>query len=161
MRKALALGTRTLGEGQPCLVISQVASAHEGSADTALRMIEAAFKMGADGIAFQVFRAESLLVRRHPQRKDLEAVELSDKEWRRVLEAARASGLAVLAEAFDRPSLEPAAESRAHAVQIHPGDLEHPDLIRAAAALRRPVFLSAPGHPQPLLPHPLDPAPPH
>ena len=43
MKKAsLALGTRTLGD-PPCLVIAQVASAHEGSAETALRMIEAAF----------------------------------------------------------------------------------------------------------------------
>jgi len=152
MRKAaLGLGTRTLGEGQPCLVIAQVASAHEGSADTALRMIEAAFKMGADAIAFQVFRAESLLVRRHPQRKDLEAVELTDKEWRRVLEAAKASGLAVLAEAFDQPSLERAAASGAHAVQVHPGDLENPELIRAAAAQRRPVFLCAGGQPEPLV----------
>src|SRR3989441_432289 len=151
MKKAsLALGTRTLGD-PPCLVIAQVASAHEGSAETALRMIEAAFKMGADAIAFQVFRAESLLVRRHPQRKDLEAVELTDKEWRRVLEAAKASGLAVLAEAFDQASLERAAASEAHAVQVHPGDLENPELIRAAAAQRRPVFLCAGGQPEPLV----------
>ena len=151
MKKAsLALGTRTLGD-PPCLVIAQVASAHEGSAETALRMIEAAFKMGADAIAFQVFRAESLLVRRHPQRKDLEALELTDKEWRRVLEAARASGLGVLAEAFDRPSLERAAEAGVHAVQVHGGDLDHPELIRAAAGLRLPVFLSAGGLPEALL----------
>lgn len=151
MKKAsLALGTRTLGD-PPCLVIAQVASAHEGSAETALRMIEAAFKMGADAIAFQVFRAESLLVRRHPQRKDLEALELTDKEWRRVLEAAGASGLAVLAEAFDRPSLERAAEAGVHALQVHAGDLDHPELIRAAAGLRRPVFLSAGGLPEALV----------
>lgn len=152
MRKpTLTLGPRTLGEGQPCLVIAFAGSAHEGSADTALRMIEAAFKMGADAIAFQVFRAESLLVRRHPLRKDLEALELSDKEWRRVLEAARASGLAVVAEAFDRPSLERSAESGVHAVQVHAGDLENPELVRSAAALRRPVFLSAGGLPEALL----------
>src|SRR3989442_3539926 len=101
MRKAaLALGTRTLGEGQPCLVIAQVASAHEGSADTALRMIEAAFKMGADAIAFQVFRAESLLVRRHPRRKDLEAVELTDKEWRPGVAGVKGSRLRLPATDF-------------------------------------------------------------
>src|SRR3989442_10346377 len=127
MRKAaLGLGTRTLGEGQPCLVIAQVASAHEGSADTALRMIEAAFKMGADAIAFQVFRAESLLVRRHPQRKDLEAVELTDKEWRRGLEAAKATCLPLPGPAFPPPSPDPAAASPAPAVQVHPRGPPHP-----------------------------------
>src|SRR5256885_6415820 len=41
------------------------------------------------------------------------------------------------AEAFDRPSLERAAEAGVHAVQVHAGDLDHPELIRAAAGLRR------------------------
>jgi len=45
-----ALGSRTIGEGQPCFVLAEVASAHGGEADRALRMLESAFKMGADGI---------------------------------------------------------------------------------------------------------------
>lgn len=147
----LSLGTRVIGQGQPCLVIAQVASAHEGSAELALRMIEAAFKMGADAIQFQVFRAESLVVRRHPQRKVLEAAELSDKEWRRVLDAAGTSGLAVLAEAFDAPSLERAAECGVDAFQVPATDMENPELIRAAAHKGRPVLLSAGGLPEPLL----------
>ena len=47
--KTLTLGTRMVGEGQPCFVLAEVASAHGGSADTALKMLESAFKMGADG----------------------------------------------------------------------------------------------------------------
>jgi N,N'-diacetyllegionaminate synthase len=152
MRKAgFPLGSRSVGDAQPCLVIALVAAAHEGSPDVALRMIEAAFKMGADAIAFQVFRAESLLVRRHPLRKDLEAVELGDRDWRRVLEAALASGLTVLAEVFDQPSLSRAAEAGVHALQVHAGDLENPELIRAAAAVRRPVFLSTGSTPEPIV----------
>src|SRR5712692_8383110 len=78
-----ALGSRTIGEGQPCFVLAEVASAHAGSADRALRMLEAAFKMGADGIKFQLFRAELLVVRRHPGRKDFDQIELSPKEWKK------------------------------------------------------------------------------
>jgi sialic acid synthase SpsE len=141
----LSLGARQIGAGQPCLVLAAVASAHGGSAETALRMLDAAFKMGADAIAFQVYRADLLAVRRHPGRKDLDEIELTAKEWRRLLKAAKASGLAVVAEAFDPPSLELAAEAGVDALQIHTTDMENPDFIRAVGAVGRPVLFATGG----------------
>jgi len=127
----LAIGTRQVGDGQPCFVLAEVASAHGGSADAALKMLEAAFKMGADGIKFQLFRSELLVVRRHPGRKDFDQIQLTEKEWKKVLRAARASGLALLVEAFDQPSLELAAAESADAYKVHTTDMEHPEFIKA------------------------------
>jgi N,N'-diacetyllegionaminate synthase len=141
----LALGGRQLGEGQPCLVAAHVGTAHEGDADAALRLIEAAFQAGADAIVFPVFRATDLLARRHPERKELEAAELTSKEWRKVLEAARASGLAVVVEAFDTASRDLAAEAGVDAFQAHPTDLDHPELLRGLAAADRPVLVGTGG----------------
>ncbi|HET7292534.1 MAG TPA: N-acetylneuraminate synthase family protein [Vicinamibacteria bacterium] len=149
MRPAsFTIGNRPIGEGAPCFVLAEVASAHEGSADKALRMIEAAFKMGADGIKFQLFRSELLVVRRHPGRKDFDQIELHAKDWRRILRDARASGLAVLAEAFDRPSLDLAAEGGADAFKVHTTDMENPDFIRAVGGLARPVLFATGGVPE-------------
>jgi sialic acid synthase SpsE len=153
---AVALGTRQVGEAQPCFVLAAVAAAHGGSAERALEMIEAAFKMGADGIAFQIFRAAELVVRRHPERKDLDRIELTAKEWKRVLKAARASGLPVLAEAFDRPSLELAAEAEVHGLLVPSGEVENPELVRAVSGLGRPVWLGASGVPEEALREALD-----
>src|SRR5258708_13335474 len=75
-------GAGQVGGGRAGVIGARVASAHEGSAETAQRMIEAAFKMGADAIQFQIFRSELLVVRRHPGRRNLDAVELSAKERR-------------------------------------------------------------------------------
>jgi N,N'-diacetyllegionaminate synthase len=142
---SFALGSRQVGDGQPCFVLAEVASAHGGSVDSALKMLEAAFKMGADGIKFQLFRAERLVVRLHPLRRDFEQIELGEKEWRKVLRSARASGLAVLAEAFDRPSLELAAEEGADAYKVHTTDMENPEFIRAVGELGRPVLFATGG----------------
>src|SRR6266545_4929626 len=145
---ALTLGTRDVGEGHPCFVLAEVASAHGGSVDAALKMLEAAFKMGADGVKFQLFRSELLVVRRHPGRKDFDQIELTAKEWKKVLRAARGSGLAVLVEAFDPPSLALAAEEGADAYKVHSTDMENPEFIRAVAAAGKPALFATGGVPE-------------
>jgi N,N'-diacetyllegionaminate synthase len=141
----LTIGSREVGEGRACFVLAEVASAHEGSAEKALRMIEAAFKMGADGIKFQLFRADELVIRRHPLRKDFEQIELTEKEWRKVLREARGSGLALLAEPFDRPSLEIATAEGVDAYKIHTTDMENPGFIKAVGAVGKPVLFATGG----------------
>jgi sialic acid synthase SpsE len=111
-------------------------------------MLDAAFKMGADGIKFQLFRADELVVRRHPARKDFDQIELTAKEWKKVLKAAKGSGLALLAECFDRPSLALAAEAQVDAYKIHSTDMENPDFIKAVAKVGRPVFVATGGVPE-------------
>ncbi len=146
--RVLAVGGRQIGEGQPCFVLAEVASAHGGSADRALRMLDAAFKMGADGIKFQLFRAELLVIRRHPQRKDFDQIELTLADWRRILRATKSSGLALFAEAFDPPSLELAAEAEADAYKVHTTDMENPDFVRLVGSTGRPVFFATGGVPE-------------
>lgn len=139
----LGIGGRQLGDGQPCLVVAHVGTFHEGKPDLARRLIDAAFQAGADAIVFPVFRANELVARRHPERVELEAAELRPQEWRKVLLAAKASGLLVVAEAFDVASRDVAAEAEVDAFQTHPLDLDHPELVRALAAVGRPLLLGA------------------
>ena len=143
--RTFPLGSRAVGEGQPCFVLAEVASAHGGSADHALKMLEAAFKMGADGIKFQLFRADLLVVRRHPGRKDFDQIELTVREWRKILRAAKASGLTVLVEPFDAPSLEIAREEEADAYKVHTTDMENPAFIRAVGGIGRPILFATGG----------------
>ncbi len=149
MRNAtITLGSRDLGAGSSCFVLAEVASAHGGSMDVALKMLEAAFKMGADGIKFQLFRADHLVVRRHPSRSDFECIELSPAEWRKVLREAKASGLALLVEAFDRPSVELAQEEDADGFKVHTTDMENPSFIRSVAETELPVLFATGGVPE-------------
>ena len=78
--RELALAGRRLGLGQPCLVAAHVGHSHEGSPEAALRLIDAAFQAGADAIVFSVFRTEELVVRRHPERRSLEQLELPERQ---------------------------------------------------------------------------------
>jgi len=144
----IRVGSREVGATQPCFVLAEVASAHEGSADEALRMLDAAFRMGADGIKFQLFKAERLVVNRHPARKDFDQIELTDKEWRKVLGQAKGSGLALFTECFDAPSLELAIEAGADAYKVHTTDMENKEFIRAVVDVNKPVFFATGGVPE-------------
>ena len=144
----LSIGDRQVGDGRPCFVLAEVASAHGGSADVALKMLDAASEMGADGIKFQLFRSDLLIVRRHPGRKDFDQIELSEQEWVKILGAARGSGLALMVEAFDIPSLELATAEGADAFKVHTTDMETPEFIRAVAGKDRPVLFATGGVPE-------------
>lgn len=153
---SLSLGARQVGEGQPCFALAEVASAHGGEVDQALRMLDAAFKMGADGIKFQLFRAELLVVRRHPARRDFDQIELTEKEWRKILRQAKGSGLALLAEAFDPPSLEIAADEDVDAFKVHTTDMENPEFVRAVGGVGKPVWFATGGVPEDAVQQALD-----
>jgi hypothetical protein len=49
----LAIDGRLLGPGHPCLIVAEVAQAHDGSLGTAHAYIDAVAKAGADAIKFQ------------------------------------------------------------------------------------------------------------
>jgi hypothetical protein len=54
-----SLGTRAVGPAHPCLVVAEVAQAHDGSLGTAHAYIDVAAKAGADAVKFQTHIAEA------------------------------------------------------------------------------------------------------
>ena len=92
-----------------------------------------------------MFRTEELVVRRHPERRELEALELPDPKWPRILESARASGLGVVAEAYDRPSRDVALAAGVSALLSAASDVDHPELLRSLGGGGVPVLLATGG----------------
>jgi sialic acid synthase SpsE len=110
---------RTVGRGQPCFVIAEPGSNHNGRLDTALKLIDVAADAGADAVKFQTFRAEDHYVRNTPQFTYLRNVEpqLSTfdlikknempREWHASLRAhAEKRGLVFLSTPSDRDAVD-------------------------------------------------------
>jgi len=59
--KVVRIGTRLVGEGQPCFLASEVGINHNGDLSLAHRSIDAAADAGADAIKFQNYHTEDFL----------------------------------------------------------------------------------------------------
>ncbi len=145
MTEVVSIGPRRVGEGEPVFVLAEVASAHQGEPEQVSKLALAAKEAGADGVKFQLFRSEELLAPTDPKMEVFRQIELPIAEWEKRLDEAGALGVPVLADVFDRTSLELGERRGVDAYKVHSTDMENPEFIREVAATGKPLLLSTGG----------------
>lgn len=121
-------------------VIAEIGSNHNGSFETAKRLIKAASLCGADAVKFQVFRAEWLAHPKHPSYDIIKANELP-REWLPELIAFTHSlDLEFGATPCDLEAVE--LLKGADWLKIASGDITYEPLIRAAGETGKHILLS-------------------
>ena len=156
--RELVIGGRLVNDEEPCYVIAELSGNHGGSFSVAQDLIRAAAKAGATAVKLvkrDVATLYSQSVLDQPYENDVsygatygahrEALELSAEGYAACLLTASANQIMLFATAYDEPSVEFLAGLRLPAIKIHSGGLTDESLIRAAAALGRPVILSTGG----------------
>lgn len=145
------IGGACIAPGQPMRVIAEIGLNHDGDAEIAHRLIEACADAGAWAVKLQVFDASELLTEDAPPPAHVEAASLRAFFARYQLHAdayealarhASDRGLAMIATAFDAPSLTLLQRLGMAAFKIASGDLTHVLLIEQVARSGRPMILS-------------------
>ena len=132
---------KVIGEKSPAFVIAEAANSHEGSLETAKKLIRAAADAGADAVKFQKFVVEELLVSTHSDFHLFKSLQLKEEEWKELFDWGRELGIIVFADVFDIPSAEFMASLSVPAYKIHSTDLSNPDLLKHVASKGKPIFL--------------------
>ena len=105
--------------------------------------------MGADGIKFQLFRAELLVVRAPPRTQGLRPDRAdARRSGRRSCARPRPPGWPCSSRPSTCPRCELAAEEGVDAYKVHSTDMENPEFIRAVGAAGRPVLFATGGVPE-------------
>ena len=149
-----ALGPRLVGDGHPCLVVAEVAQAHDGSLGTAYAYIDAAANAGADAIKFQthIAAAESTpdepfrvnFSRQDSSRYDYwKRMEFTETQWVGLSERARERGLIFLSSPFSIEAVELLSRIGVPGWKVGAGELGNFRMLEAIRDSDLPIILSS------------------
>jgi N-acetylneuraminate synthase len=138
-----------------CFIIAEVGVNHNGSAGTALQLVEAAARAGADAVKFQTFRAERLVragaekaayqqaaTGAGDQLSMLRALELAPDAHERLVRRCAELGIEFMSTPFDIESASFLAGLGMRRIKIPSGELTNHPFLRELAALGLPLILS-------------------
>ncbi len=106
----MKIGTREIGNGQPCYIIAEAGTGHVGNLVVAIRLVRAAADSGADAVKFQMFVPDEPLFcpldgdGRRRKRWNETAMEFY--HWEMVKNACDAEGITFLASAFQPTAVQ-------------------------------------------------------
>ncbi len=152
--KLLQIPGRLIGEGQPCFIIAEAGTNHNGSLQTALKLVDAAVGAGVDAVKFQKRDLESLypdsLLKNansaewalHYMLPVLQQTELSDDDFRRIREYCATRGIRFMCTPWDEVSLKLLEELGVEIYKVASADLVNPPLLAAIAGTGKPLILS-------------------
>jgi N,N'-diacetyllegionaminate synthase len=148
-----SIGDRSIGEGDPAVIVAEVAQAHDGSLGMAHAFIDAAAAAGADAMKFQthVAAAESTLdepfrVRFSQQdatRLDYwKRMEFTPEQWHGLAAHVRERGLAFLSSAFSLAAVDLLKNVGVAAWKIGSGEFASHELWKAMTSTGAPILFS-------------------
>jgi N,N'-diacetyllegionaminate synthase len=150
MRK-IKIGERLIGEGEPCYIVAEAGSNHNGNYEQALRLIDAAVEAGADAVKFQHFKAARLYPRSAGESDYLKTsrsiydiihdMETPDAWVPRLAEYCRERGIAFLSSPFDEASAD-LLEPYVPAFKVASYEMTHVPLLRHIAHKGKPLIVS-------------------
>jgi N-acetylneuraminate synthase len=149
------IGSRHINDKSACFVIAEIGINHNGSIETAKRLIDCAVSAGADCAKFQMRDMPSLYQDGgDPSNASadlgaqytldvLSRAQLTPDEMNEAFEYCRECGIIPLCTPWDLRTVALLAAYDMPAYKIASADLTNHDLLRAVAAVGKPVILSS------------------
>jgi sialic acid synthase SpsE len=149
------IGSRAVGEDEPCYIIAEAGVNHNGELELAKRLVDIAEEAGADAVKFQKRTVSDILISEALNRPytvptalgatygaHREKLELSAEEWADLAAYARDKGITILASGWDPKSVDFLDELGIPAFKVASADLTNLSLLEHTAKKNKPVILS-------------------
>lgn len=149
----IRIGDRPVGSGADCLIIAEIAQAHDGSLGNAHAYIDAVADAGADAVKFQTHIAAAESTPGEPWRIKFsrqddsryeywQRMEFPEEHWRGLAEHAAERDLLFLSSAFSHAAVDLLEGIDMPAWKVGSGELTNLPMLDRMAATGRPVLLS-------------------
>jgi N-acetylneuraminate synthase len=151
--KAVQIGNRLVGDGQPCYVVAEIGINHNGSVEIAKKLINVAAAAGCDAVKFQkrtidiVYTAAELAKPRESPfgttNGDLKrALEFGEAEYQEIDRYCREVKIPWFASCWDEPSVDFISRFDVPCFKIASASLTDTHLLKYTRGAARPVLLS-------------------
>lgn len=149
----IEIGNRAIGDGQPCYIIAEAGVNHNGSMETAMRLIDAAKDAGADAVKFQkrtiekcYTKAELDAPRESPwgntTRQQKYALEFDFDAYSAINDYCRSIGMPWFASCWDTEAVDFIAQFDPPCFKIASASLTDKELLEHTAKQGKPILLS-------------------
>ena len=148
--KNVKIENKLIGDGEPCFIIAEAGSNHNGSIEQAKKLIDVAAEAGADAVKFQIFKAEDLYSKYTPEfsyLKEQSVYELiknieTPREWIKELAGyCKEKGIIFLASVFDFEAVD-LLDKYVPAFKIASFEITDLELLKYAAEKGKPMIIS-------------------
>lgn len=152
---SVMIGAHAVGPGRRVLIIAEAGVNHDGRAEDARALVDAAAGAGADFVKFQVFRAADLTTRTADlaayqrssagptsQQAMLQQLELDDAAFATLATQCARRGVGFLATPFGVDDVARLVRLHVPALKIASTDIDNTPLLHAAALTRLPLIVS-------------------
>lgn len=140
----------------PIFIIAEAGVNHNGSLDTAMKMVDVAVAAGADAVKFQTFKADRIITSRAPKtnyqqeatahdESQLEMVrklELDESAHERLFKYCRDKGILFFSSPFDLESIDLLNRLGMEIFKIPSGEITNLPYLRKLGALKKRLILS-------------------
>jgi N-acetylneuraminate synthase len=156
MTNSITIAGRRIGIAHPPFVIAEMSANHNGSIETAFKIIEEAKRAGVDAIKMQTYTPETLTLA-----SDLPDFQITDGiwsgrtlyelyewahtpwEWHKPLfDYARQLGITIFSTPFDNSAIDMLEDLNTPAYKIASFEAVDPKLIKYAASTGKPIIIS-------------------
>jgi N-acetylneuraminate synthase len=153
MSQVFKIGDQTVGPGQPCLVVAEVAQAHDGSLGTAHAYVDAIADSGADAVKFQTHIAAAESTRDEPWRVKFspqdatrydywKRMQFTEKQWIGLKRHADERGLLFLSSPFSFEAVDLLNRIGVAAWKVPSGETANVPMLDNMIATGLPIILS-------------------
>lgn len=153
---SIEIAGRRIGPGEPPFIIAELSANHDGSLDTAIKIVEEAAKAGADAVKLQTYRPDTITLDCHlpdfviqeglwkgQRLYDLYEDAHLPWEWHQCLfDKARELGIAMFSSVFDESAVDFLEDLGTPAYKIASFEAIDLPLIKYAAQTGKPMIIS-------------------